>query len=61
MSKDQIIEEAYKISEDIYDEHGMDVHGTLTEESAIDTVKSYGYEGEELQKIAITLLFIMES
>jgi hypothetical protein len=60
MTGDQILEEAYKIAEDIYEEHGDEVHGNIDLDQARLTVKSYGYEGEELEEIAKSLVVVME-
>jgi len=60
MTEDEILEEAYKIAEDLYEEHGDEIHGNIDLEDARLTVESYGYEGEELEEISKYLVIVME-
>jgi hypothetical protein len=61
MTKGEAQEEAIRISEDIYEEHGdLAPHGSITIEDARETVESYGWEGSDLESIAQELHTIME-
>ena len=60
MSKEEIELEAQNIAEDIYEEHGDLVHGTINLDNARLTVGAYGYEGDALEKISKHLVIIMD-
>jgi hypothetical protein len=60
MSKEEIELEAQNIAEDIYEEHGDLVHGTINLEDARLTVGTYGYEGDALEEISKHLVIIMD-
>ena len=60
MSKEEIELEAQNIAEDIYEEHGDLVHGTINLDDARLTVGTYGYEGEDLEEISRMIVAIME-
>jgi len=60
MSKEEIELEAQNIAEDIYEEHGDLVHGTIDLEQAKQTVQCYGYEGDVLEEIAKHLVIVMD-
>jgi hypothetical protein len=51
---------AYDIADDIYEEHGDSVHGSIDLQSARETVETYGYVGEELEEISRFLVAVME-
>ena len=51
--------EANNIVDDIIDEHGMELLPILDLEDAIETVETYGHEGEDLQEIAKMVVVIM--
>ena len=59
--KDNEFEEiANGIAEDIYEEWGDSVHGTIDLKVAKETVETYGYKGEELEEISKYLVVLME-
>ena len=60
MSMEEIELEAQNIAEDIYEEHGDLVHGTINLDDARLTVGTYGYEGEDLEEISRMIVAIME-
>jgi hypothetical protein len=61
MTKEEAHIEAQRIAEDIYEEHGeFAPHGLITLEEAKETVCSYGYEGSDLEDIAMELVAMME-
>jgi hypothetical protein len=61
MTKEEAHIEAQRIAEDIYEEHGeFAPHGVITLEEAKETVSSYGYEGSDLEDIAMELVAMME-
>lgn len=61
MTKEEISEEAKKIAEDIYEEHGdLAPQGAITMDEARETVSAYGWEGSELESISQELHNIME-
>jgi hypothetical protein len=61
MTEDERMFEAQNIVDDINDEHGDYAPlGTITLEEAIDTVETYGYEGEDLEEISRMVVVIME-
>ena len=61
MTKEEAHIEAQRIAEDIYEEHGeFAPHGVITLDEAKETVGSYGYEGSDLEDIAMELVAMME-
>jgi len=56
----ELLKIAQEIAQDIYEEHGEEVHGTIDIQSARETVECYGYEGEELENISRYLVVEME-
>ena len=60
MSKEEIELEAQNIAEDIYEEHGDLVHGTINLDDARLTVGTYGYEGDVLEEISKHLVVVMD-
>ena len=52
-------QEANNIIDDIIDEHGMELLPILDLEDAIETVETYGHQGEDLEEIAKMVVSIM--
>ena len=51
--------EANNIIDDIIEEHGMELLPILDLEDAIETVETYGHQGEDLAEIAKMVVSIM--
>ena len=52
-------QEANNIIDDIIDEHGLELLPILDLEDAIETVETYGHQGEDLEEIAKMVVSIM--
>ena len=52
-------QEANNIIDDIIDEHGLELLPILDLEDAIETVETYGHQGEDLEEIAKMVVTIM--